>query len=95
MEILFNTIYLRSIYLLKEITKRKPKTYEHQHILNCFKQQLETCQIKMYPYLISKPKRTPVISYAEFWDENDTYEDEEEDPDYDPIKEREFYKSNR
>ena len=84
MDILFNTIYLRSIYLLKEITKSKPKTYEHQHMINCFKQQLQTCQIKIYPYLISKPK---------LWD--DDHEDEEEHPDYDPIKEREFYKSNR
>ena len=85
LEILFNTIYLKIIYLLKEITKRKPKTYEHQHILDCFKQQLQTCQIKMYPYITEKPKRTPVISYVEFWDSEAEDEDEDEDPDYNPF----------
>lgn len=93
-EKLFNTIYLKLIYFVKEHTKRKPKTYEHQQVLNSFKQQLQTCQIKMYPYITEKPKRTPIISYVEFWDSEDEDEDIT-DPDYDPIKEREYYKNNK
>jgi hypothetical protein len=78
---LINMIYLKSISLLKEVNTKCAKTYEQQHIINCFIQQMQETQDKIYLYVTEKPKRFPRVCYTE-WDEDDEPEDCDSDSDY-------------
>ena len=83
---IINIIYLKTISLLKERDTQKENTYEQKHIVNCFLQQIQETQDKLYIYVTEKPKRLSKVCYTEIWEDGEEYI-QDYDPDYNPDNE--------